>query len=88
MELSNRRGWLLVAVAALMFSTGCNDNTSADSSEPVVSLQGGIDTDVFPDNLHLVTDVILTAGQSMTFFLRKIGWMLAFWSGRNTMAGK
>ena len=67
MEVKYRRYWVLVALAALIFSTGCNDNTPDSSAEPVVALQGGsqaIDTDVFPDNLHLVTDVILTAGQS------------------------
>lgn len=68
MEVNNRGGWLLLAVAALMFTTGCNDNATDGSMEPLVTLQAVpgevINTDVYPDNLHLVTDVILTAGQS------------------------
>ena len=72
MEVNIRTGWVLMALVALIFSTGCNGDIPADSSEsvsgPAVALQAVsaevIDTDVFPDNLHLVTDVILTAGQS------------------------
>ena len=69
MEVNNLRSWVLAAVGVLIFATGCNgDDIPADSSEPAVALQAVsgevIDTDVFPDNLHLVTDVILTAGQS------------------------
>jgi len=68
MEVRHPKGWVLVAVVASIFSTGCNDNSPAGSAGPVVAIQGGseevIDTDVFPDNLHLVTDVILTMGQS------------------------
>lgn len=45
---------LFLAVVVLILSAGCSDN-SADSV---------IDTDALPANLHLVTDVILTAGQS------------------------
>jgi len=67
-EVTNCCGWLPVAIAALMFTTGCNDNPTDSPSEPLVTLQAVpgevINTDVYPDNLHLVTDVILTAGQS------------------------
>ena len=58
---------------ALALSMGCSDDRSSEGSavvanpEPVVELQATavvIDTDAFPNNLHLVTDVILTAGQS------------------------
>lgn len=72
-EVNNHRVRLFLAVIALVFSTACTENdassdSAAESSAPVVSAQGApegaLDTDVFPANLHQVTDVILTAGQS------------------------
>lgn len=60
---------VLAAVIALVFSTGCTDSPTEVAAAPdtvvgVQAMTGGIDTDEFPGNLHLVTDVILTAGQS------------------------
>lgn len=56
-----------MALIALVLSTGCTDSQTEAAAAPgtVVGLQANlIDTDEFPGNLHLVTDVILTAGQS------------------------
>lgn len=70
---------VLAAVVALVFSTGCTDGPTevAEAPDTIVDLQAvdgmpveriqvaeDIDTEGFPGNLHLVTDVILTAGQS------------------------
>ncbi len=60
---------MLVVLAVVTLSMGCSGDTSSDPSatpgavDPQESSYG-IDTDAFPGNLHLVTDVILTAGQS------------------------
>lgn len=55
---------MLLALVALILLTACASDSAEDEVDDAIVDAAVIDTDAFPTNLHLVTDVILTAGQS------------------------